>query len=123
MTEEDPNWMTALKDELGDNLRLATRYNNTEYEHRYVRDDLKEEHSEEELEAFRREMIVLMLGKDKIEEVTLGGEFFGLTYWIDGANVYQFPDEEGEGNRSGYLVSIEPEAESKQSFIRDVCRP
>ena len=116
MTENDPDWIGTLKEELGDDLRVATEYDETGYVSRYVRDDLEKGYSSEALDEIRQEMIVLMLGKDRIEEFTDAGEFNALTYWLDRAIIYHFPETE---EYYGRVVSVEPDAESKRRAIFD----
>lgn len=120
MTENDPEWVVTLKCELGDDLRKVIKYGDTEYKYWYVRDDLEQDYSVEELERHRQEIITFTLGKEKIEDVTNAGELNGLTYWLDDAVVFQVMSDLGQ--RGGCLVSIEPDAVSQQKIIRDVLK-
>ncbi|NHN46495.1 hypothetical protein G9464_02630 [Halostella sp. JP-L12] len=118
MSDEKPNWIATLKTKLGDDLRVAVEYDETGYVSRYVRDDLDEEYSSDDLNEIRQEMIVLMLGKDRIEEFLTAGEFRALTYWLDDAIIYHFPETEAFYGR---VVSVEPEGESMRAAIFDAC--
>jgi hypothetical protein len=50
-------------------------------------------------------MIVLTLGKDRIEKFTNAGRFSAFTYWLDSAVIYRFPETE---EFYGRVVSVEP---------------
>lgn len=118
MSQELPDWIAALRETLGEDLRIAVEYDQTGYVSRYLREDLDEEYSPEELDDIRQEMIVLMLGKDRIEEFTNVGDFNALTYWLDEAIIYHFPETEAFYGR---VVSVEPAAESMREGIFDAC--
>ena len=118
MSQEHPDWIAALRETLGEDLRVATEYDETGYVSRYLREDLDGEYPPEELDETRQEMIVLMLGKDRIEEFTNVGDFNALTYWMDEAIIYHFPETE---EYYGRVVSVEPAAESMREEIFDAC--
>ena len=118
MTEDEPEWIDTIREELGDDLRVAVEYDQTGYVSRHLRDDLAEEYTAADLDKVRQEMIVLMLGKDRIEEFTNAGGFKALTYWLDSAIVYHFPETD---QFYGRVVSVEPEAESKRRVVFDAC--
>lgn len=118
MSETDPDWITSLREQLGEELRVAVEYDESGYVSRYVREDLDEEYSAEELDEIRQELIVLMLGKDRIEEFANVGEFTALTYWMDRAIIYHFPETE---SFYGRVVSVEPSAEPMREEIFQAC--
>ncbi|NHN47964.1 hypothetical protein G9464_10190 [Halostella sp. JP-L12] len=114
MSGEDPDWITDLVEDVGDDLRVAAEYDKTGYVSRYVRPDLQEEYTTDDLDEIRQEMIVLMLGKDRLEEFLDAGGFNALTYWLDDAIVYHFPETEAFYGR---VVSVEPAAESLRETV------
>ncbi|NHN49042.1 hypothetical protein G9464_15780 [Halostella sp. JP-L12] len=120
MSETEPDWITTLREKLGEELRVAVEYDESGYVSRYLRDDLEEEYTLAELDEIRQELIVLMLGKDRIEEFANVGEFVALTYWMDRAIIYHFPETE---SFYGRVVSVEPSAESVREEIFEACSP
>lgn len=82
---------------LGDDLRMAFVYGESELERLYLRDDIRDSYTDEELEGLRREVIVMALGKERIPDVTHVGELRHIIYDTEDALSVQVPLSKYEG--------------------------
>lgn len=98
-----------LREVLGDAPRMAFVYGETEFEHRYLHEDIRDDYSETDLERLRREIIVLGLGKDRLTDFTHVGELRRIIYDTEDALSIQFPTDDHEG----VFVSIGSEEKEK----------
>lgn len=92
-----------LREVVGDGVRMVFVYAETEYERAYLRDDIRDEYSEADLEGLRREIIVFGLGKERIADVTHVGELRHIIYDTDDAFSIQVP----LGKYEGVFVSVD----------------
>ncbi len=97
---------------------MALVYGETEYENLYLRDDIRDEYTEADLEGLRREIIVFGLGKERIGDVTHVGELRHIIYDTEGALSIQFP----LGEYEGVFVSIGNEAQSELFDVIEATR-
>lgn len=93
----------VIQSEVSDALRIATVYTETEFDSLYLRDDIESQYTASELESLRREIIILALGKEKLEEVTHVGKLQQIIYESDDAVTIQVPLQ----RHTGVFVSIE----------------
>lgn len=98
-----PDLAEVIHSEVGDALRIASVYTETEFDSLYLRDDVESQYTASELESLRREIIVLALGKEKLEEVTHVGRLQRIIYETDDAVTIQVPLD----GHTGVFVSLE----------------
>jgi len=96
-----------LREVLGDEPRMAFVYGESEFKHRYLHEDIRDDYSETDLEGLRREVIVLGLGKDRLTDITHVGQLRRIIYDTDEALSIQFL----LGDHEGVFVSIGTENE------------
>ncbi|MFC4448910.1 DUF7522 family protein [Halorussus aquaticus] len=89
--------------EVGDALRIAAVYTETEFEHLYLREDLDRQYTPAEIVTLRRELIVFALGKQQLADVTHAGKVRQIICEMDDAIALQFP----VAGHFGVFVSIE----------------
>ncbi|WP_135534239.1 hypothetical protein [Halostella pelagica] len=98
-----------LRETLDDRLRMALVYEETQYKHIYLDEELRNEYSQSDIERLRREIIVLALGKNRLTDFTHVGELRRIIYDTDDAMSIQFP----LGEHEGVFVSIDTENEAE----------
>ena len=65
---------TFLEQEVGDELRSVIYYDETTFDLVYVRDDVREQYSERDLERVRQELGVASFGKPALEDLYVHGD-------------------------------------------------
>lgn len=111
------DWIAPLEENFGDDLRMAAQFAPDEYRHLYLRDDIRERYTAEVLDEIRRELIVLLHAKARIETIAHAGECRYLLYRLDDAVVFLFPRRD----YSGRFVSLSPESVATHAGIADLC--
>ena len=65
---------TFLEQEVGDELRSVIYYDETTFDLVYVRDDVRDQYSERDLERIRQELGVASFGKPMLEDLYVHGD-------------------------------------------------
>ncbi|UPV73800.1 hypothetical protein M0R89_14795 [Halorussus limi] len=116
---DDPSELTrTLRTEVGDALRMVAVYEETEFDHLYLRDDLDSQYSRVDLEALRREIIVLGLGREKVDEVTASGSLRRIVYETEDVFAVQTPTD----THTGVFVSFDSSKRTRLFDVIDVIR-
>ena len=112
----DASELTArLQDTVGDDLRMVGVYSESDFDHLYLRDELAERYEPADLDTLRREIIVLALGREKVEDVTSAGPLRRIVYETEDAFAVQVP----AGGHDGVFVSVDSAVRSKLFDVAD----
>ncbi|MFC4550594.1 MULTISPECIES: DUF7522 family protein [Halorussus] len=112
----DPSELTeTLRTSVGDDLRMVGVYSEHDFDHLYLRDELADRYEPADLDTLRREIIVLALGREKVEDVTSAGPLRRIVYETEDAFAVQVPFD----GHDGVFVSIDADARSKLFDVAD----
>lgn len=93
-----------LFQELGEDLRVVTRYESTEFETK-MRDDVRARYTREEDRAVVDDTIIKQLGFDETEEAFKTGQLHALVRVFNNAWIVSWADD--LASKSGIIVSIQ----------------
>lgn len=105
MTEE---FVDRLRTVCGESLRVVANFESIDYELAYFREDLREQYSDEDVEAVYREVIAEGLSVNKISDVMDAGHQQARITVLEEAIVFVFPIDRLEG----IFVSVDRDAET-----------
>ena len=118
MGTEQKELVDVLKDELGGSLRAVGRYDKEGYDVLYIRDDVAEEFSEEDIEDIHHDMVLKGLGNQHIESL-FNDEALECS-------IYQFEDSVRlhfvNDDYLGYYVSFDYNGDVNPSRLVDDCK-
>jgi hypothetical protein len=107
-----------LKDEVGDKLRAVGRYDREGYEVLYIREDVLEEFSHDDIGEIHHEMVLKGLGNQHIESLFNDEELECSIYQFESSARLHFVKDD----YLGYYVSFDYEGDVNPSRIVDECK-
>lgn len=115
MAPANPEQLTEfLKKEVGDELRSVIFYDKDEFEPIYVRDDVRDQYTDSELEQVHHELGMASFGKTALESLYVHGELKCTVHCFENAIEMHFVATEAEG----VAVGLDPAAfVSHRTFI------
>lgn len=97
---------TFLKDKVNDELRSVIYYDEDTFELVYVRDDVRSQYSDEDLERIHQDLGLTSVGKPFLEDLYVHGELECSVHCFENAIEMHFIASETEG----IAVALEPAA-------------
>ena len=107
----------ALTDDVGEGLRSVAEYDNNGYELYYIRDDLEETYSAEEIQRVYEQIDVEGLGYYTLQKVFKAGDLECATYTFEDGRMFHLPI----GDFSGLFVSIDRSTAIDHDAVIDRC--
>jgi len=118
MGTEQMELVDLLKREVGDDLRAVGRYDKEGYDVLYIREDVANEFSQEDIEEIHHEMVLKGLGNQHIESL--------FNDEVLECSIYQFEDSVRlhfvNDDYLGYYVSFDYDGDVNPSRIVDECK-
>jgi hypothetical protein len=107
-----------LREEVGDSLRAVGRYDEEGYDVLFIREDVADEFSQEDIEEIHHDMVLKGLGNQHIESL-FNDEALECS-------IYQFEDSVRlhfvNDDYLGYYVSFDYDGDTNPSRIVDECK-
>lgn len=113
-----PELVSALKDEVGDNLRSVSTYREDDFELHYMREDVASIYSEAEMDRVFDDLVLQGLGRDVLEEMFHAGEFECSMYGFEEAAMFHFV----ENGYSGLFVTFNRKTDFNLDSLIATCK-
>lgn len=118
MGAEQKQLVDFLKEEVGDRLRAVGRYDKDGYDVMYIREDVIEEFSHDDIEEIHHEMVLKGLGNQHIEALFNDENLDCSIYQFETTVRLHFVMEDYRG----YYVSFDYDGDTNPSRIVDKCK-
>lgn len=116
MIEAPSGLLDVAHDHVGDSLRSLTSYTEREYELHYIREDIRDRYTEEEIGRVFDDLVLSGLSRDYLEEIFHAGRIECTIYGFEEAAMFHFVTNE----TSGVFLSFDRDTEvNLDSFIGD----
>lgn len=113
-----PSFIDDLQDEFGDSLRVVAIYENTETDIRFIRDDLRENRSDEYMNEVLSQISLEGMGYEHFEDFFNVGQLRCAIYSFDEAFIFHIPPDPF----NGLVVSIDREADFDIDETVQLCK-
>jgi hypothetical protein len=118
MIQVEPTLVDDLLDEFGDGLRAVATYEDYEYEVEFMREDVRDDYSREEVDRVFRQVSIEGMGYENFQQLFHVGRLECALYGFEGALIFHFPPDPFHG----LVVSIDRDVSFNPDAIIDICQ-
>lgn len=116
-TEKARKLATHLREEAGSNLRSVVYFDGLEHEIVYVRDDVDDRYSEDDIASVVESLLAESVRREQLEDLYVHGDLNCTVQAFDDALELHFPHDD----LSGTAIAFDPEAGSElNELIADI---
>lgn len=118
MSEPKEDLLAAAGDRVGDALRSVASYHEKEHELQYLRDDIAESYSEDEINEVFHELVLSGIGRDYLEGIFHAGRIECMILGFEEAVMFHFAADA----TSGRFVSIDRDVDLNLDEFISTCK-